>query len=253
MDLEKYKSIILLVSLVAGLAVLYKIIIPGYPDRMRMGIPSSANTQLPDTAKKLYGQIYARLGIDLEIIECSPVNCGTLADKGILDGEVARDADYNKIYTNLVRIDESLASINVTAYTADESINIQNPEDLKNATNPVAYIPGHKKTHTLLASMLPRDRLIKVTDWKEGLDKVVADKAVIYIGLEPSISQALKSDTYRDKKIRKLFILNRVPLYSFIHKKHAIIKDDLESVIRKAKNTDRVRQLLATFNLNSDS
>ncbi|MCW9013427.1 MAG: hypothetical protein OQL06_06555 [Gammaproteobacteria bacterium] len=253
MALTKKKSIVLFVILIAGLFLLYKIIMPGYPDEMTIGVPATGNKQLITTAEKLYTDIFDSIGIKLKITQCSLVNCGTLANKGILDGEIGRDASYNQKFPNLILVNASLASINITAYTANENIKLGNSSELGNSAYRLAYISGNHKTKTLLSSLVPEQQLVKVTDWKQGLNTLLQNQADIYIGLEPSISEALASSQFNQSKIRKLFTLYRIPLYTFIHKKHAIIKKDLEAAIRKARKSETTRALLGEHNLNADN
>lgn len=79
----------------------------------------------------VYTEAFQRLGREFRY-EVYPVKrCGVLANTGEVDGEPGRVRDYNQAFPNLIRVEEPIVDVKMTAFAVDPSINLNGWESLQ--------------------------------------------------------------------------------------------------------------------------
>lgn len=183
----------------------------------------------------VYSEAFRRLGMEFEFRQYPAKRGAYLANQGEVDGEAGRVADFNTMYPNMIRVDEPLWTIKISAYSIDEKIRLHNWESLRNRDFRVNYTRGIKKCEEMLPQVIKPGMLEAVNEDSQGLRKLLKDRTDIHVGLESLINLLLKNEAFAVSPINKAGLLGEYRLYAFLHTKHKKIVPKLETVLRAMK------------------
>jgi polar amino acid transport system substrate-binding protein len=204
----------------------------------------AANQPLDSPLSKFWNLVYTEvlrpLDIQLELSFYPLARASYVADMGLVDGEPARIYNYAGLHPDLVRVDEPVYSFSIVAFAADPSISELNGwESLRDTDYMVEYARG---------AVLPRDRLIKVVKEEnltsiatapQGLKRLAFKMTDVYVDMDDIMP--LLQDLSLQEKIRVVGLMESMPLYMYVHKKHQALVPQLKESI-KALNEEGVIQ-----------
>ncbi len=204
----------------------------------RMAMSRPEGTPLYKRVELIYKEIFRRLNINLTFEHYPFKRASKEVNSGRADGEPSRIRSYGASYPNLVRVDEPIYYMIVAAYKANPSIPVLNGwKDLKNTDYRVEYPRGMKICEINLSKVVKSERLSTITKTSQGLQKLAIGRIDIYIDDEASIAPVLNNKKFELKgKIHTAGIMQKTPLYMYIHKKHKNLIPKLEASIRDLKS-----------------
>jgi polar amino acid transport system substrate-binding protein len=186
--------------------------------------------------KLVYPEAFRRLGMEFEFKQYPMRRGPHLVNQGKLDGEVGREGDFNKMYPNLLRVDEPLWTGRMIAYTTDKKIKLNNNwETLRNTKFRVNYRRGIKKCEENLTKVVRPDKLETVNEDIQGLKKLLAKRIDVYVGIESIIDSILKTKEFSASSFNKAGVMDESKIYAFLHKKHEKLVPKLAAVFRAMK------------------
>ena len=218
------------------------------PKSLLAGEKMVFSTVLPENSCRakwytlVYSEAFRRLGWELEFRQYPLKRGAYLANKGEVDGEPGRVADFNTMYPNLIRVNEPLWTVRISAYTIDKKIRLHNWGSLRNRGFRVNYTRGIKKCEEMLPQVVKAGMLEAVNGDSQGLRKLLKDRTDIYVGLESVIIPLLKNEAFAGFPINKAGLLGEFGVYGFLHKKHKQIVPKLETVLRAMKEEGLLEQ-----------
>ena len=186
--------------------------------------------------KLVYPEAFRRLGMEFEFKQYPMRRGPHLVNQGKLDGEVGREGDFNKMYPNLLRVDEPLWTGRMIAYTTDKKIKLTNNwETLRSTKFRVNYRRGIKKCEENLTKVVRPDKLETVNEDIQGLKKLLAKRIDVYVGIESIIDSLLKTKEFSASSFNKAGVMDESKIYAFLHKKHEKLVPKLAAVFRAMK------------------
>ncbi|MEP5623323.1 MAG: transporter substrate-binding domain-containing protein [Roseibium sp.] len=201
---------------------------------------NAAPTQL---AVKIIEAAYSKLGIKVEKQRVSRSRASVMASKGEIDGELAGPKLFEKKFPSLKRIDVPIMTIDVVIFACD-----QRPDDIVRkdlADKRVGRIDG---AELISKYTKPYKNVWLGENFKQLFKMLQLNRLDAVIG--PRI--ALNTFTRENDPgcIRVVgHPLDSIPLFHFIHEKHATLIPRLTDVLREMLNSgeiDRIKKSLLT-------
>jgi len=186
----------------------------------------------------IYSEVFRRLDISFKMIYI-PLKRGAIEiDSGELDGETSRVRAYEDAHPNLIRIKEFLYSTDVSAYALNPSLDGLNSwQSLKGTNYRVEYPKGVILSEINLAKVVDSPKLSSIPSAEQGLKRLFVNRIDIYIDDDLVVLPLLKDleKTFKGK-VRKIGIMESVPLYMYIHQKNYFLEARLSTVIKGVRD-----------------
>ncbi len=193
--------------------------------------------------KMIYAEIFKRLGMKFELRTFPPKRTSIEADAGNVDGEAARPYHYTDEHPNLIRVEESVVSVNFSAFAVQDSIpQLNGWESLKGKDYRVEYRHGIKTTEDNLPNVVKKENLSTVTEQVPGLKKLISGRIDLFVDEESGILTLLKTPEFKDSRIRSAGLMESFPVYPYLHKKHALLAPKMAEIIKAMKEEGLIEQ-----------
>lgn len=200
----------------------------------------------------IYSEVFRRLDIELEM-EYRPLKRGYVeVIYGKFDGETTRIREYEDKHPTLIRVKEALYSTNVSAFALKPHIEeISGWQSLAGTDYLVEYPRGVVISEINLSKVVDPDNLSTVTTAEQGLKKLLLGRTDIYVGDDLVVYPLLKklSTTY-GRGVRKLGVLESVPLFMYVHEKNKYMEPIFREAIKEVKADgliDQYRKIVFGF------
>jgi polar amino acid transport system substrate-binding protein len=201
------------------------------------------NDYLGKWQRLTYTEIFKRLGIKVEFRDYPPKRASMEADAGNVDGEPGRPHRYAAEHPNLIRVEASPFFQNFSAFAAKNSIPLLKGWDsLKGTDYKVEYRRGVTTCETNLSKAVSKENLTDITDPIQGLKKLASGRIDLFIYDEEWILPLLQTPEFKDSKIRSVGLMESVPLYAYLHKKHAALAPKMAEIIKAMKAEGLIEQ-----------
>ncbi len=187
------------------------------------------------TAELVYREAFRRLGLGFAHRQYPTLRCGVMANNGEVDGEPARVGNYANAYPNLIRVEEPVLTLKTAAFAGNPSLSLNGWDSLKNTPYRVEYLKNSVNTERELSQRVPAERLSDVGTISQGLKKLQAGHTDIFVGTEAIVMRILARESFKDKGIHQVGVMQEITLYPFLHKKHSPLAPKLAEVLRQMK------------------
>ena len=185
-------------------------------DPLRIGRNAGPSAVLADIGVLVVKAAYDKLGVAVKFEPYPLLRSLALADAGSIDGDVMRVAEAGSQYPNLLRVDVPINYFEITAYARTPCMTLGGWSDLRGRR--ISYERG----------VLAIERRLK------GMDTVAADNMSELFRLlergmvDVAVGTGLETDLVwrglKDERLCKVSgTLERVPLFHFLHKRHAAL------------------------------
>lgn len=194
----------------------------------------------PNFMGVFFEEIGRRLSIEIKVVTVPSERALINLNKGIDDGIVARVADLDKIYPNIVRIPESTIGMTGTAYST-KSLPIRELQDL--APYNLAIIRGWKILekriiHYKSLYMAKNDKILFNLLKLNRVDVVIYGR---FFGYAPV------PIFYAPPPPLIYYPLFKVKLFSYVHRDHALMVPSFVEVMRALKADGTYQRLIETY------
>lgn len=191
----------------------------------------------------VYSEIFRHLGIKVEFRDYPSKRASMEADAGNVDGEPARPYQYTDEYQNLIRVEEVIFNIAYAAFSAQASIpQLNGWESLRGTHYKVEYMRGIRTTESNLSRVVKKENLSDVTEPVQGLKKLISERVDLFVDNESVILTLLQTPEFKNSKIRMVGVMDSVPLYPYLHKKHAALAPKMVEIIKAMKAEGLIEQ-----------
>ncbi len=213
-------------------------------------VVSAGTAKSPNGAalRMIYGEAGRRIGYQIDLLPLPTPRATAMSDKGEVDGELNRVADYASAHPNLLRVSPSHFSVNFIAF-GRESVEVGNgwPALAANGLR-VEYVRGCKKCETELPKVVPPERLAGVNSLLLALRKLQADRSDVVIDIENEIESVIALPEFAGSKMKKRGVMESVEMHAYLHKKNAALVPKLAAALAAMKREgllDKYRALAA--------
>lgn len=238
------KNCLNLLSLWTGTIILAtSILLPsGILAKEKMIIGTSYKVLLSNPAQNgmldlIAKEAFSRIGIEIEVPYLPAERSISVANSGLHDGELNRIAGMEKIYPNLIRVDESMMDFEFVGLTKNISIHGGNWENLK--PYQVGLIKGWKILETNVGNFPEITYYHSANDLFHGLELGRVD-IILYGKL---IGYALmKNLSIGNFKVLKPAFATR-KMYMYLHNKHRSKISSLEIALKQMKQDGTYKKI----------
>ncbi|WP_147330520.1 MULTISPECIES: hypothetical protein [unclassified Duganella] len=192
----------------------------------------------------IYTEAFQQLGVAVEIRSLPAARASAEAVAGNVDGELARGYDYGAMQTALMRVPEAPLSASSAAYTRNPDIHLSNGwESLRGTNYRVDFRFGYPVIQQRLAAVLPPGSFSGVLNAQLGLRKLVVGRSDLYVDTAEVVDPMLASPEFAHAGIRQAGVLEHMPIYAYLNKRHEKLALRLSAVIRKMRESGQIEQL----------
>lgn len=183
----------------------------------------------------IYTEAFRRLGMEFEYRLYPGKRCSMMADRGEVDGEVARVYTYADAHPDLIRVEESHVTVKFLALARDPSIKLNGWESLRGTDYLIAGMRGVKKLREKLPGLVEDHRITLVSDWGQGLKMLNYGRVHLFIDVDFGAPTLLNTDEFKDSGIHVAGVMEASSTYPYLHKKHKALAPELAAVLREMK------------------
>ena len=184
----------------------------------------------------IFMEAFKRLDLDLVLAYYPAKRASVLAQKGEVDGELARFCSYNKDCPNLIRVEEAIGSESICAFTTNPDLKLDGWKSLKGTDYRVDYMIGSKIIELKLAEMIDRSRLTGVVNCSQGLKKLHAHRTDVYVDAKRIVLPYLSSPACGEiSGIYMTGVMDEIKIHTFLHVKHKALEPKLSRALRQMK------------------
>jgi polar amino acid transport system substrate-binding protein len=179
----------------------------------------------------VFSEAFRRAGAEL-VFEDYPAKRATfLAERGEVDGELGRCESYGEERPAMVRVDEPITTIRWMAHTVDPAIEVHGWDDL-GGTLRIDTRRGLHRAEKRLADVVAPERLSRVDQVKQGLDRLLAGRSDVYVDMEEATDPLLAEPRFASV-VRSP--LGEEKLYAFLHERHVDFAPRLADALREVR------------------
>ncbi len=220
---------------------------PGQPNGViRLAIPELEGTYLYRFSVLKFNEAFARLGYGFELHAFPSERALAESNAGRMDGEAGRiqfDAALAATYPNLVEVNEPTFFVTIGAYAADASIRLNGWTDLADKQLVIGYPRGIKVTERRLVGHVDTKYLQGVNNIRQGLKMLRIGRIDVLVGLKTSVESVLGEAAFVDSGIVSAGIMEVVPVFPYLHKKHYALAPRLAAVLKAMKKDGTLDRL----------
>lgn len=203
---------------------------------------SSMDTRLSPLGRWLelvYREAFSRLGYRLDYQGYPGGRAPLLAERGEVDGEIHRAAEYLHQTANLIRVPEPHFQVSYVAYAVKPGLAVQGWLGLGQLPGlRVEYRRGAKHAETMLNEMIKPESLDNIATTEQGLRKLVVGRSDIFVEqelvLEPMLAR-LRQRSHEFDDVYRAGLLESVDTYAYLYKEHAALARQLADTLRAMK------------------
>ena len=199
--------------------------------------------------KLLYTEAFGRMGYSFKLISVPAKRAVALAANGGVHGEVGRIYDYRKGsgYYNLVRVEEEISQVEVVAYGIDSLGPFSGWASLKDTNLKVGFHRGMKIIEINLSQIINEKNISRLVDIQSGLGMLTKGRINIFIGVSSPTDNAIKTQ-FLNHGIRKLGLIEAIPLYPYMNSEYKKMATQLETVLKEMKLDGSFKRLESQLN-----
>ena len=192
-----------------------------------------------EISRLVLAEAYGRLGIDITIQELPGLRALIYANEGLTDGELFRAKGIEDEYTNLVRIQVPINTVDVVVVTKSFFFKVNGWQSLKQ------YSIGIQSGITFIESIISNIEGLKVIRVKNSSQLLgMLENERIDIVVAPRISALLSLSDLKSKTITILEPpLQIMPLFHYLNKKHQSLVPVLEDVLQKMEDEGEIQRI----------
>lgn len=202
------------------------------------------DTHLPTVITPVLREALRRLGYSLQVIYNPSPRSLLYSNFGVVDGELYRIYNFDTVtkgnYPNLYRINSSVATIYLSAFSVQEDIQVSNYSDL------ISYSVAHKRGKKILEKILPyyvnTEKLFLATTEKEAFH-MLADGLVDIVITEKMTGMKMLSRHQEFKEIGLAGVLQELTMHTFLNIKHRDLADHLSEALYIMKTDGSFKEI----------
>ncbi len=200
----------------------------------------------------LLHEAFARHRIEIRIKPVPAVRATELMRIGAVDGDVVRSRIFNRDgrHPSYVLVDESTYALDWVAWTVKASRRVAAWADLRRASLKVAYRRGMMKAMIELAPLKKGGFLCDVETDEEGFRSLLSGAIDVYVHPNRTTAREVKASIgIPADRFKELGVVERLQLYTFLHRRHARLAPVLAETLREMKREGRLEALKRKFGL----
>ena len=199
--------------------------------------------------KDIYKEAFKRLGYQFKLEVFPSKRLAQAVNSGIIDGDASRIKQMNSEnhFPNMRIVNEAITAMNISAFTNNKILKINDWVDLKHNDLKIAYPRGYRIVEINLPKVASNSRIIKVSDSMQGTRMLNGDRFDILIDVKRTVEVLLQKTEFTDHKVKHAGILETIILYPYLHKKNAHLVQKLAHALKNMKEDGQFQKIIDTI------
>lgn len=219
------------------------------PEKVVFCSINKKDSRLYQISESVLSHAFNSLGIQFEQKTFPPKRISLEMNSGNIDGDAHRIYDYNldNRYPNLIRVDESIQTVDQSVFTKLENITVDGWKSL--SPYRVIYLSGIVVVEKGLEEAgVPPENRMEVYDIDNAFNLMNLGRGDLVV-VSPSTGQAsLKKLGITDGSIKMLYPpVVTIKLYPYMHKKHAVLAKKLADKILEMKKNGQYDEIISAI------
>ncbi|CAM3854335.1 hypothetical protein VA7868_00089 [Vibrio aerogenes CECT 7868] len=208
-----------------------------------ISIYTGATEQQNQLLKLIYSELFAGLGIEIKLRAIPMKRASAESAEGIIDGEAVRVASYSESHPNLRLVNVPVVQVTfVTFGDRQTDFGLKDGWDSLFVSDfRIGYRRGIVYSEQRLKSHVPGERLDESKTAVQGIKKMLHGRTDLFVYTLDMLTA--KDDVMNNIKV--VSVLDEVPLFLHVHKKHASLIPQLEHALIKMKKRGRLTEICA--------
>ncbi|SHO55713.1 substrate-binding periplasmic protein [Vibrio quintilis] len=200
-----------------------------------------ANELQSQLITRIYHELFTRLGITVNVQPFPMKRASVQADDGKIDGEAIRIRNYSQMHPNLRLIDFPVVQVVFVAYARrSHQIRLEDGWDsLIDSDYMVGYRRGIVYSEQILKKHINPERLNESKSAEQGLLKLIHGRIDLFV--YPLGHFVSHQDLQESTEV--VSVLETVPLYLYVHKRHEALIPDIEQSLIDMRAEGRMMEL----------
>lgn len=204
------------------------------PAPLVLGTPSSGGTYDGTLLRRIYKELFGRIGVPIDIQSYPVARLNVEMDNGKIDGDTARALAFGESHPKFLRITEPVMEVGFALWASNPKVQLSRLEDLAASGMTVGYARGVVVCEQALRAQLPPDRVVDITGNVNGLEMMHLGRLQLYCGLDLSvISESQEFLPKRALPFKVLDVGKPAPLYLYLQPKHAQLVAPITAMLKK--------------------
>ncbi|WP_132703507.1 hypothetical protein [Reinekea marinisedimentorum] len=194
------------------------------------------NSPTSDWLKRVYAELFRRIGVPLEVVYFPGQRANVAAQAGDIDGQFTRIYDYQKLFKDQLRINVPVIKLNTVAYArVEDNLFLPNGWSSFESLNlRIDYVRGIVISDLNLKQWVAPENLTNSTDLREGLLKLKYNRTDVFVHGNIAVEPALDGEEYKDV-LTAAGLMDVTLLYPYIHTRHFEYAPKMESALNQMK------------------
>jgi polar amino acid transport system substrate-binding protein len=186
--------------------------------------------------RRIYTEAFRRLGVPLEVQTIPLQRMTEMLDRGEIDGDVGRVHAHGLSRPEIVRVEESMYDVVFGLYTLDPALELKQVDDLATRPWSATYVRGVAICERLLKPPLRPENLTTIVADEQGMEMLALKRVDFYCTANHTMSDVSSRERYRHLPPPRLALsMGTVPLYPYLHRRHAALALRLAAVLREMR------------------
>ncbi len=211
-----------------------------------LGTPSPDNFYTGAYLRRIYRELFSRMGLGLEIATLPVARLNAELDNNRLDGDTARGEAFGAQHPALVRVPEPVLEIAFALWATESGVHPSSWEQLKASGHVVSYSRGVMECEQVLRAQLPSERVVDVTSLANALEMLHYGRHALHCGADLAVQSFARANYAHKPAPRRLFnITPLIPLYAYLQPQHAALTIPMAATLRKMRadgTLERIRR-----------
>jgi hypothetical protein len=186
--------------------------------------------------RRIYAEAFRRLSMPVDLPTIPLQRMTEMLDRGEIDGDVGRVHAHGLSHPEIVRVEESMYDIVVGLFTIDPAVELLRIEDLAAKPWSATYVRGVAICERLLKPHLRPENLTVIVTDEQGMDMLTMKRVDFYCTANHTIADVATRERHRKQPMPRLALsLGSIPLYPYLHRRHAALAPRLAAVLREMR------------------
>jgi len=194
----------------------------------------------------IYQEAFKRLDINLSIITCPPLNCSLMVKEKLVDGELSRSKTYQRVNPQAIRLLESAYSAKIAAYAINCGFAVKGWDSFTDTDLKVGCVIGYPYCDEQLKNRGSGLKIVKLPFRQSGINKLLNGDIDVLIGNGNNVDCEIRKQML--VYIKNIGVIQELPLYAYLGKKHKLLKKDLEVILKKMKSDGSIESIYQGLN-----
>jgi polar amino acid transport system substrate-binding protein len=211
-----------------------------------MGSIQPEDSFLGRWVRQIYTEAFRRVGVPVDIAVLPVLRLSLMADRGEIDGDVARVHGYGAAHPELTRVEQPVMEAQRILYGVEPGWTLKDAQALVGSTRTAVFVRGVSTCETLLKAVLPPAQVVDVSSDVQALNMVLGRRTDLFCTSDVGLQGLLSRPEFRHVNgLHAVLDAGTQPYYPYLHRRHAALAPLLAAALRQMKEEGLINRYRA--------